>query len=121
MTPSSRSFPTLQAGAVLAALGVALGAFGAHALKSQLSADLLASFETGVRYQMYAALALIALGSTGRPQRAGLWLTLGAVIFSGSLYVLALSGVRWLGAITPIGGALMIGGFVLAALDVRRA
>ncbi|GHF57486.1 uncharacterized membrane protein YgdD (TMEM256/DUF423 family) [Deinococcus metalli] len=121
MTPATRSFPTAQAGAVLAAIGIALGAFGAHALKARLGTDLLADYETGVRYQMYAALALLALGSSGRPQRAGLWLTLGAVIFSGSLYVLALSGVRWLGAVTPIGGALLIAGFVIAALDARRA
>ncbi|WP_309570842.1 DUF423 domain-containing protein [Deinococcus sp.] len=120
MTSTARSFPTLQAGALLAALGIALGAFGAHALKATLTPTLLADFETGVRYQMYAALALIALGSTTRPQRAGLWLTLGAVIFSGSLYVLALSGVKWLGAITPIGGALLIAGFVILALDARQ-
>ncbi|THF88807.1 DUF423 domain-containing protein [Deinococcus sp. KSM4-11] len=120
MTTQPRSFPTLQAGAILAALGIGLGAFGAHALKTQLDAALLADYETGVRYQMYAALALIALGSTQRPQRAGLWLTLGAVIFSGSLYVLALTGVTILGAITPVGGVLLIAGFMIVALDARR-
>ncbi len=108
------------AGALLAALGVALGAFGAHALKTRLDPALLANFETAVRYQMYAALALLALGTQAGQRRAGWPLLLGGVIFSGSLYLMALTGARWLGAVTPVGGALMIAGFVLAALDARR-
>ncbi|WP_119674143.1 DUF423 domain-containing protein [Deinococcus sp. RM] len=111
---------TLRSGAILAALAVALGAFAAHGLKARLDADLLADFETGARYQMYAALALLALGTQANQRRAPLLLLAGAVIFSGSLYVLALTGVKVLGAITPIGGALMIAGFVLAALDVHK-
>lgn len=121
-----RSFrvDALVSGLLLAALGVALGAFGAHALKTRLEPAMLANFETGVRYQMYAALALIALGPLSRgtqPQlrRAPALLLAGAVIFSGTLYVLALTGQRWLGAITPIGGALLIAGFLVAALEVR--
>lgn len=109
----------IRAGAILAAIGVALGAFGAHALADRLTPDLLAIFETGVRYQMYAALAMLALGAVGQ-RRAPLLLLGGAVVFSGSLYLLALSGVRWLGAITPIGGVLMIIGLVLAAVEAGR-
>ena len=110
-------FNALQAGALLAALAVALGAFGAHALNTRIDPHMLANFETGVRYQMYAALALMVLGTQAGQVRAPLPILLGALIFSVSLYILALSGVRWLGAITPIGGVLMIVGLVLAALD----
>lgn len=116
MTPSR----TLRSGAILAALAVALGAFAAHGLKPRLDAAMLANFETGARYQMYAALALLALGTQPGQRRAPGFLLAGALVFSGSLYVLALSGVKVLGAVTPIGGALMIAGFVLAALDVKK-
>lgn len=109
----------VRAGAILAAIGVGLGAFGAHGLSDRLAPDLLAVFETGVRYQMYAALAMLALGAIGQ-RRAPMLLLAGAVVFGGSLYVLALSGVRWLGAITPIGGVLMIIGLILAAVDAGR-
>lgn len=98
------------AGAVSAFIGVAAGAFGAHALKSRLGADLMAVFEVGVRYQMYHAFALIATawamsrwpGSAA--STAGVLFIIGTVLFSGSLYLLSLTGVRWLGAITPLGG-----------------
>ena len=110
----------VRAGAILAAIGVALGAFGAHGLSDRLAPDLLAVFETGVRYQMYAALAMIGLGAVGQ-RRAPMLLLAGAIVFGGSLYLLALSGVRWLGAITPIGGVLMIVGLVLAAVDAGRS
>jgi uncharacterized membrane protein YgdD (TMEM256/DUF423 family) len=98
------------AGAVSAFVGVAAGAFGAHALKSRLGADLMAVFEVGVRYQMYHAFALIATawamsrwpGSAA--SAAGVLFLIGTVLFSGSLYLLSLTGVRWLGAITPLGG-----------------
>jgi uncharacterized membrane protein YgdD (TMEM256/DUF423 family) len=116
-----RPTTTLQSGALLAAVGVALGAFATHGLRATLEPALLANFETGVRYQMYAALALLALGTQDHQRRAPALLLWGAVIFSGTLYVLALTGVRWLGAVTPLGGALLIGGFVLAALDARRS
>lgn len=105
-------------GSVSGFLGVALGAFAAHALKSRLDADLLATFEVGVRYQMYHALALLAVGWAhtrwpGTVLSAGGWLFVaGTVIFSGSLYALSLTGVRWLGAITPLGGLAFMAGWL---------
>jgi uncharacterized membrane protein YgdD (TMEM256/DUF423 family) len=102
-------------GAVAAALGVALGAFGAHALKARLSPELLAVYQTGVQYHLWHALGLVAIGvvAVQLPGSAALkwagWLMLaGVCLFSGSLYVLAVTGVRWLGAITPFGGAAFI-------------
>ncbi|MBZ9715120.1 DUF423 domain-containing protein [Deinococcus multiflagellatus] len=115
-----RSHHTLRAGAVLAALAVALGAFAAHGLKARLDAADLATFETGARYQMYAALALLALGTQAGQRRAPPLLLAGALVFAGSLYLLALTGVKVLGAVAPIGGALMMAGFVLAALDAKK-
>ena len=113
----------------LGGLGVILGAFGAHALRDTLDAERLAIFETGVRYQMYHALALVAVAwlVERRPDQraarlAGLLFVTGVGIFSGSLYALALSGVRWLGAITPIGGVAFIlewGALALAAYRAR--
>lgn len=108
-------------GCVSGFLAVGLGAFGAHALKARLSPDLLATFEVGVRYQMYHALALLAVGWAamrwpGSFVNASGWLFVaGTVIFSGSLYVLSLTGVRWLGAITPIGGAAFLAGWLCLA------
>lgn len=114
-------------GAVAALIGVAAGAFGAHGLRSRLPADLLAVFEVAVRYQMYHALALLLLGvgadrlAVGPARIAGIAFTLGILIFSGSLYALALSGVRWLGAITPLGGvAFLVGWVALILAAVRR-
>jgi uncharacterized membrane protein YgdD (TMEM256/DUF423 family) len=109
-------------GSLCGGLGVVLGAFGAHTLKERLTPDFLAIFETGVRYQIYHALALlfVALVAEKRPANklltAGGWLfVVGTLLFSGSLYMLALGGVRWLGAITPVGGtAFIIGWFCLA-------
>lgn len=103
-------------------VSVAAGAFGAHALKKRLEPELLDIFEVGVRYQMYHALALLAAAwmIAQYPSRAAVgsaWCFLaGIVIFSGSLYVLSLSGVRWLGAITPIGGVLFLVGWLLLGL-----
>ncbi|MDH4352209.1 MAG: DUF423 domain-containing protein [Gemmatimonadota bacterium] len=106
------------AGAVSAFLAVAAGAFGAHALRARLAPDLLAVFETGARYQMYHALALLAVAwlTAARPGgNAAVWagglFLLGTVVFSGSLYVLALTGQRWLGAITPLGGVAFLAGW----------
>lgn len=108
-------------GALAGFIGVALGAFAAHGLKSRLDAGMLATFEIGVRYQMYHALALlgVAWACTKWPgtltNTAGWLFVAGIVVFSGSLYVLALTGVRWLGAITPLGGLAFLAGWVCLA------
>lgn len=113
-------------GAALSGLGVMLGAFGAHALKARLEPDMLQIFETGVRYQMYHALGLFAVALAashfkhGAIHASGWLLVAGVVIFSGSLYILSLSGVRWLGAITPIGGVCFIAGWACLAWGVSR-
>jgi uncharacterized membrane protein YgdD (TMEM256/DUF423 family) len=107
-------------------LGVALGAFGAHALKTQLTPEALATFEIGVRYQLYHALALIAaaLACTRWPSawaRASGWLFIaGIAVFSGSLYVLALTGAKWLGAVTPIGGVALLAGWGCLGVAATR-
>lgn len=113
-------------GAISGGLGVALGAFGAHGLRSRLTADLLSTFETGVRYQMYHALALllVAWAATRWPGTlttgAGWLFVTGTVIFSGSLYLLAFTGARWLGTITPLGGVAFIAGWACLALAALR-
>ncbi len=114
--------PWVSVGAVGAALSVIAGAFGAHALADRLDARALALWETAARYLMYGGLGLLGLGlAQGRQahrfyQPAGISLGLGAVVFSGTLFALALGAPRVLGAITPIGGVGMILGFVLFAL-----
>jgi len=113
-------------GALSALIGVAAGAFGAHALRTRLSPELLAVFETGARYQMYHAFALFAVAWAATRWPGGLvnwsgWLfVVGTLLFSGSLYALALSGVRWLGAITPLGGAAFLAGWLCLALAARK-
>jgi uncharacterized membrane protein YgdD (TMEM256/DUF423 family) len=113
-------------GSASALVAVAAGAFGAHGLRSRLTPDLLAVFETGARYQMYHALALLAVSwALTRwpgpwPTRAGWLFVAGTVLFSGSLYGLALSGVRWLGAITPLGGAAFLAGWLCLLLGAAR-
>lgn len=104
--------------AILGGTGVMLGAFASHGLKSKLSESLLSAFETGVTYQFYHALALFALALWLKQSQSVwfvasgyLWLA-GVVLFSGSLYALALTGVKWFGPITPIGGVLFIAGWV---------
>jgi uncharacterized membrane protein YgdD (TMEM256/DUF423 family) len=113
----------LLIGALSGFLGVALGAFGAHGLRARLSPEMLAVFETGVRYQMYHTFALLitalAIGRLGDARllvAAGWAFLLGIVVFSGSLYALALSGVTVLGAITPIGGLAFLAGWACLAL-----
>ncbi len=114
------------AGALSGFLSVAAGAFGAHALRSRLSAEMLAVFETGARYQMFHALAILAAAwaftqfHPGLSRAAGLFFILGSVIFSGSLYMLALSGVKLWGAVTPLGGLFLLAGWaVLAAAALK--
>jgi uncharacterized membrane protein YgdD (TMEM256/DUF423 family) len=108
-------------------LGVALGAFGAHALKERLSPELLTVFETGIRYHFYHALALFAVAwlSKTHPDPlttfAGWAFTFGIVVFSGSLYVLTVSGVRWWGAITPVGGVAFLLGWLALSVAAFRA
>jgi len=118
----------LVLGALLAAVGVALGAFGAHGLKERLSADMLAVFETGVRYHLVHALGLIAvaltafhLGGSAWLKGAGWVMLAGLVIFPGTLYALALGGPRWLGAVTPLGGTAFILAWLLLAVAAFRA
>jgi uncharacterized membrane protein YgdD (TMEM256/DUF423 family) len=104
-------------GAASAFAGVALGAFAAHLLKDKLAPDLFQIFEVAVRYQMYHALGMIAVGLllTVYPEvnltPAGWLFTAGTILFSGSLYILSLTGVRWLGAVTPLGGICFLAGW----------
>ena len=112
----------LSAGGLLALLAVGLGAFGAHAIKGQVSPEMMAVFETGNRYHIYHALGLLVAGSGLKEYgntlfRKGAWsFLLGILIFSGSLYTLALSEIRWLGALTPLGGICFLLGWLLLAI-----
>jgi len=113
-------------GAVLGAIGVAAGAFGAHGLKARLGPEMLAVFETGVRYHLIHALALLAVAwaatrwSSLAVHAAGWLFVVGVLLFSGSLYALSLTGVRGLGAITPLGGVAFILGWLLLAWGAWR-
>jgi uncharacterized membrane protein YgdD (TMEM256/DUF423 family) len=109
------------AGALSALLAVALGAFGAHGLRGRLTPELLAVFETGVRYQMYHALGLVAAAWAcsrwpGAAATAAGWcFVAGTAVFSGSLYILTLTGLRWMGAVTPLGGLAFLAGWACLA------
>lgn len=122
---SARVF--LALGSASAFLAVAGGAFGAHALRRRLDENLLAVFETGIRYQMYHALALLAVAwamdrwGGGLVAASGWLFVAGTVVFSGSLYLLALSGQRMFGAVTPIGGVAFLGGWLVLLIGVLRA
>ena len=112
--------------ALSAFVAVAAGAFGAHALKARLESDLLTAFETAARYQMYHALALFIAAWLAMQDvpciwavRAGWCFIVGTVLFSGSLYALSLSGVRALGAVTPLGGVAFLAGWICLALAAR--
>jgi len=115
------------AGALLAAGSVVVGAFGAHALKARISADLLGTFETGARYHMYHALALFAVAwAYGRypgplVELAGWLFIAGIGLFCGSLYILALTGARWLGAVTPLGGLSFIAGWLTLFIGLLKS
>jgi uncharacterized membrane protein YgdD (TMEM256/DUF423 family) len=127
---SARGFGVF--GALSGCAAVAAGAFGAHALKQTLTADMLAIFEIAVLYQMFHALALLATawactqwaqwpGRSGRALRAAGWcFAAGTALFCGTLYVLALSGQKWLGMLTPVGGALFMAGWLLLAWGIWR-
>ncbi len=124
MSNSSRLYIALGAG--FAALGVGAGAFGAHALKHALAADMLAIYHTAVEYQMLHALGLILCGVLVQSRAscllryAATLMLIGILVFSGSLYLLSLSGIRWLGAITPLGGISFILAWALIAWDYFR-
>ncbi len=114
-------------GAVLAALAVAFGAFGAHGLKSRISPDDFTIFETAVKYHMIHALALMILGIIGFHypdkvvQLPAYVMMLGIFVFSGSLYTLVMAGIRWMGAVTPIGGLALIISWILLAFNLYKS
>lgn len=125
MPPAAKLFVAL--GALAAALAVALGAFGAHALRAKLPADLLAVYRTGVEYHFYHALGLVLVGlalqhlpENGPLKAAGWAMLAGIVLFSGSLYLLATTGIRALGAVTPVGGVAFIAAWLLVAWAALR-
>lgn len=117
----------LVTGALAAGIGVGLGAFGAHGLRTRVEPQMLAVFETGVRYQLYHAFAMIAVawvlsrGPAPFASAAGWAFLVGTFLFSGSLYLLVLTGTRWLGAITPFGGISFILGWCLLAYQALRS
>jgi len=113
-------------GSISAFIGVAVGAFGAHALREKLSPELLNAFEVGVRYQIYHALAMLAVAwaashwPSSNVAVAGWLFFVGTVLFSGSLYALSLTGLRWLGLVTPVGGLMFLAGWLYAAWVIFR-
>ena len=126
MNPIARQF--LLLGGVNAALVVVLGAFGAHALKARLSVEMMSVYQTGIHYHLFHALGLLVIGlaATQMPATTYLrwsgWLMFaGIILFSGSLYVLSISGLRWLGAVTPFGGAAFIVAWLLFVVAVSKA
>jgi uncharacterized membrane protein YgdD (TMEM256/DUF423 family) len=126
VTSISRFF--FAAGGIAALLAVALGAFGAHALRSRVAPEMLAVWHTGVEYHLFHALGLFALGFAAAQlpespliKYAGWLMLAGIVLFSGSLYLLALTGERWLGAITPIGGLAFLAAWALLVAAVLKA
>lgn len=126
MTPLAKIF--LALGSIGMLLAVALGAFGAHALKKTLAPELMAVYETAVNYHFYHALGLLAVGllalhlpESGTLRWAGFLMVVGLLLFSGSLYALSLSGIRALGAITPVGGVALLAAWLLLAVAVVQA
>lgn len=116
----------ISAAAVFMALAVAIGAFGAHALETVLTANLMQTYNTGVEYHFYHALGLLLVGiiALRSPSKLFSWsallLGIGILLFSGSLYVLAITGIRWIGVITPLGGISFIAGWVLLFIAIRK-
>ncbi|HSO85288.1 MAG TPA: DUF423 domain-containing protein [Draconibacterium sp.] len=116
----------LMTASVLLALAVAIGAFGAHGLKSHLSAEMIQIYKTGVEYHFYHGLGLLLIGviAISFPSEylkwSAIFLTVGIILFSGSLYILSITGIKWLGAITPFGGLSFIAGWVLLFVAVLK-
>ena len=107
-------------GALLMATGVALGAFGAHGLEGTVSPARLDTFETGARYHLIHGVGILAIAALRRGTNAGWWIAGGVLVFSGSLYLLVLTDTSWWGAVAPIGGAAMIGGWLGLAWTLLR-
>jgi uncharacterized membrane protein YgdD (TMEM256/DUF423 family) len=124
MNSTAKLFLTL--GALSGALGVMIGAFGAHGLKNKLTNEMLTIYKTGVEYHFYHTFALLVVGlialrfQSGILSASGWSFALGILIFSGSLYALSISGIRVLGAITPIGGLLFIVGWIMLAVAISK-
>ncbi len=116
----------LALGSISALVSVGAGAFGAHALKARLTPDLMAAFESGARYQMFHALGLLGVAWAitrlpgGLAAAAGWLFVAGTVLFSGSLYLMSLTGTRWLGAVTPLGGGAFLAGWACLAWAALR-
>lgn len=116
----------LLTASVVLTLVVIIGAFGAHGLKSHVTNEMMQVYKTGVEYHFYHALGLLLIGvlSVSMPSSllnwSAIFLTFGIVLFSGSLYVLAISGIKWLGAITPLGGLSFIAGWILLFIAVWK-
>lgn len=118
----------LLLGAANAALAILLGAFGAHSLKTHLAVDMMAVYQTGLQYHLFHALGLLAAGFALKQIGDSAWLRwsgwlmlAGIVIFSGSLYILSVTGWKWLGAVTPLGGIAFMAAWVLFAVAVMKA
>ncbi len=120
--------PIVIAGAILAFLGVALGAFGAHALRSRVDANLLAVYQTGVQYHLVHALGVILIGVLVQVAPDSKWLRIagwtmvvGVIIFSGSLYTLSLTGIRGFGATAPLGGLALLAAWLMLAVGAAKS
>ena len=126
MSPTAKLFLIL--GGINAALVVMLGAFGAHGLKTKLTAEMLAVYQTGVHYHLFHALGLLAVGLVATQMADSVylkwsgWLMLvGIILFSGSLYVLSVSGLRWLGMVTPFGGVAFIAAWIVFVIAIAKS
>jgi len=116
----------LTAGAIFMVLAIVLGAFGAHALKESLSPEMMKVYQTGVEYQFNNALGLLLIGLIGFQIQSkyikwsGTLITIGIILFSGSLYILSVSGIHWIGVITPIGGMSFVAGWIFLVFAIRN-
>ncbi len=126
MHPTAKLFLIL--GGINAALVVMLGAFGAHGLKAKLTVEMLAVYQTAVHYHLFHALGLLAVGIVATQIADSVWLRwsgwlmlLGIILFSGSLYVLSVSGLRWLGMVTPFGGVAFIAAWIVFVIAIAKS